>query len=123
MGDRRGAEEVWTSRGLVTFYVQFYIHLGPTPYRIGVNRSGYFRLAPFRLMAVEDVTAGVTPLPMTGPVTEKYDTLIAEGSFPTRRWGLPEDVARVVSSFGRGDLDYSTGQKIEVGGGFGINRL
>lgn len=80
------------------------------------------RLADFDIPVIE-VQPGIIKTRMTGPVTEKYDALIAEGLFPTRRWGLPEDVARVVSAFGRGDLDYSTGQRIEVGGGFGINRL
>jgi NAD(P)-dependent dehydrogenase (short-subunit alcohol dehydrogenase family) len=41
----------------------------------------------------------------------------------TPRWGSPEDVAAVVSAIARGDLDYSTGTTIEVGGGLGLRRL
>jgi NAD(P)-dependent dehydrogenase (short-subunit alcohol dehydrogenase family) len=72
---------------------------------------------------VIEIRPGIISTPMTSAVTEKYDKLIAEGLLPTRRWGEPADVARVVSAIGRGDLDYSTGESIEVGGGFGIRRL
>lgn len=80
------------------------------------------RLAEFDIPVME-VRPGIIQTPMTSAVKDKYDKLIAEGLLPTRRWGQPEDVARVVSAFARGDLDYCTGQAIEVGGGFGIRRL
>ena len=51
------------------------------------------------------------------------DRLIAEGLIPQNRWGTAEDVARAVSAFGRGDLDYSTGIAIDVSGGFQLRRL
>ena len=80
------------------------------------------RLAEFDIPVIE-IRPGIIETPMTAPAKAKYDTLIAEGLLPTRRWGRPEDVARVVTAFARGDLDYCTGQAIEVGGGFGIRRL
>ena len=80
------------------------------------------RLAEFGIPVVE-IRPGIIETPMTAGVKEKYDALIAEGLLPTARWGRPDDVARVVSAFARGDLDYSTGQVIEVGGGFGLRRL
>jgi NAD(P)-dependent dehydrogenase (short-subunit alcohol dehydrogenase family) len=80
------------------------------------------RLAEYNIPVLE-VRPSIILTPMTSVVKEKYDRLIAEGLLPTRRWGYPEDVARVVSAVGRGDLDYSTGESIEVGGGFGIRRL
>lgn len=80
------------------------------------------RLAEFGIPVLE-VRPGIIQTPMTSAVKAKYDKLIAEGLLPTKRWGQPEDVARVVGAFARGDLDYSTGQVIEVGGGFGIRRL
>jgi NAD(P)-dependent dehydrogenase (short-subunit alcohol dehydrogenase family) len=49
--------------------------------------------------------------------------LIDEGLLPIQRWGTPEDVGRVVAAIARGDLDYCTGQSIEVAGGFGMRRL
>lgn len=72
---------------------------------------------------VLEICPGIIETPMTAVVKEKYDRLIAEGLLVTRRWGQPQDVAAVVSAFARGDLDYSTGQAIEVGGGFGLRRL
>jgi NAD(P)-dependent dehydrogenase (short-subunit alcohol dehydrogenase family) len=47
---------------------------------------------------------------------------VKSGRLITGRWGEPEDMAKIVSAFARGDLDYSTGERIEVGGGLGISR-
>lgn len=80
------------------------------------------RLAEFNIPVLE-IQPGIIQTPMTSVVQAKYDKMIQEGLLPTKRWGLPEDIGKVVSAFGRGDLDYSTGQCIEVGGGFGIKRL
>jgi NAD(P)-dependent dehydrogenase (short-subunit alcohol dehydrogenase family) len=60
---------------------------------------------------------------MTARVQEKYEKLIADGAFPIARWGTPEDVAGAVSAFA-GDLFlYSTGDVINVDGGFHIREL
>jgi 3-oxoacyl-[acyl-carrier protein] reductase len=80
------------------------------------------RLAEFGIPVIE-IRPGIIETPMTAVVKQKYDAMIAGGLLPTARWGRPDDVARVVSAFARGDLDYSTGQAIEVGGGFGLRRL
>ncbi len=72
---------------------------------------------------VFEVRPGIIATDMTEKVKAKYDPLIAEGLVPQRRWGTPEDVARVVVSIARGDMDFSTGQVIEVGGGFGLRAL
>jgi len=81
------------------------------------------RLSEYNIPVI-DISPGIIESDMTATVKEKYDRLILEeGLLPTRRWGTPEDVAKVVSAFARGDLDYSTGQMIEVGGGFNIMRL
>ncbi len=72
---------------------------------------------------VLEVRPGIIETDMTAPAREAYDRAIAEGLVPLRRWGRPEDVARVVCAFARGDLDYSTGAAIEVGGGLEIRRL
>jgi 3-oxoacyl-[acyl-carrier protein] reductase len=72
---------------------------------------------------VYDVCPGVIATDMTAPVEEKYDRLIAAGLTPIRRWGQPEDVARAVVSLARGDLSFSTGDRIHVDGGFHIRRL
>ena len=80
------------------------------------------RLAEFDIPVIE-IRPGIVATDMTSGVKEKYDKLIAEGLLPQPRWGTPEDVARVVSAFARGDLDYSTGVAIDVSGGFQIRRL
>jgi len=80
------------------------------------------RLAEYGIPVVE-IRPGIIETRMTGAVKGKYDKLIGEGLLPMGRWGQPEDVARVVSAFGRGDLDYSTGVSIDVSGGFNLRRL
>ena len=60
---------------------------------------------------------------MTSKVQEKYDDLIADGVFPIKRWGTPEDVAGVVSAFCSDLFLYTTGNYIDVDGGFHIKRL
>ncbi len=80
------------------------------------------RLGEFDIPVLQ-IAPGIIATPMTSVVTAKYDKLIAEGLLVTKRWGQPEDVAKVVSAFAAGLLDYSTGNVIEVGGGFGMKRL
>ncbi len=80
------------------------------------------RLAEFGVPVIE-IRPGIIKTPMTAGVREKYDRLIAEGLLPTRRWGQPEDIARVVAAVARGDFDYSTGQAVAVDGGFSVRRL
>lgn len=80
------------------------------------------RLAEHGIPVIE-IQPGIIETDMTAAVKAKYDKLIGEGLLPTARWGKPGDVAKVVSAFARGSLDYSTGQVIEVAGGFGMRRL
>ena len=49
--------------------------------------------------------------------------MIEGGLTPIKRWGTPEDVADAVSVLTSGKLDFSTGQVIDVDGGFHIRRL
>ena len=72
---------------------------------------------------VFEVCPGVIASDMTGPVKEKYDDLIAGGLTPIRRWGQPEDVASAVATLVRGEIPFSTGERIHVDGGFHIRRL
>lgn len=80
------------------------------------------RLAEHQIR-VYDVCPGVIESDMTGPVREKYDRLIAEGLSPIRRWGQPEDVARVVATLATGGLPFCTGQTVYVDGGYHVRRL
>ena len=72
---------------------------------------------------VHEIRPGVIRTDMTSTVSEKYDTLIEGGIFPIRRWGLPSDVADAVAVFASDAFCYTTGNAIEVDGGFHIRRL
>jgi 3-oxoacyl-[acyl-carrier protein] reductase len=80
------------------------------------------RLGEYGIPVIE-IRPGIIETPMTSVVKDKYDKLIAEGLLVTRRWGKPGDVAGVVSAIAQGCLDYSTGESIEVSGGFNLRRL
>ncbi len=67
---------------------------------------------------VYEVRPGVIETDMTAGVKKKYDKLIAEGFSPIKRWGTPEDVGKAVAALARGDLPFSTGEVINVDGGF-----
>ncbi len=72
---------------------------------------------------VNEIRPGVIATDMTNAVQEKYDHLIADGLFPIARWGTPEDIAGAVSAFAGDDFLYTTGNYIDVDGGFHIKRL
>ena len=72
---------------------------------------------------VHEVRPGVIMTDMTSTVKEKYDRLIAEGTFPIPRWGTPEDVAGAVSALCSDQFLYTTGNYIDIDGGFHIKRL
>jgi 3-oxoacyl-[acyl-carrier protein] reductase len=80
------------------------------------------RLAEQKILVYE-VCPGVIASDMTAPVEDKYDRLIADGLSPIRRWGQPEDVAAAVSTLSSGVFGFSTGDRINVDGGFHIRRL
>lgn len=80
------------------------------------------RLAEFGINVYE-IRPGVIATDMTGGVKDKYDKLIEQGAWPIRRWGYPEDVGRAVAAIARGDLPYSTGEVINVDGGFHLRTL
>jgi len=72
---------------------------------------------------VYEVRPGITRTDLTAPATEKYDRLIADGVTPIRRWGSPEDVGRAVAAIAGGALPFSTGEVINVDGGFHLRSL
>ena len=72
---------------------------------------------------VYDVRPGIIATDMTAAVRDLYDTRIAEGLVPARRWGTPDDVGRAVAALLRGDLPYASGSVIHVDGGLSIPRL
>lgn len=74
-------------------------------------------------IGVYEIRPGIMATDMTAGVREKYDSLIAEGLVPQRRWGTPEDVGRAVRAIVDGDFAYSTGSVIYTDGGFHLSRL
>jgi len=72
---------------------------------------------------VYEIRPGIIKTPLTEIVKDKYDKLIAEGILPIKRWGLPEDIGKAIVAIAEDYLPYSTGQIIDVDGGFHIHRL
>lgn len=72
---------------------------------------------------VYEVRPGIIATDMTTVVQEKYDRMIAEGLTPIARWGTPEDVGRAVAAIAQGAYPFSTGEVINVDGGFHLRRL
>lgn len=72
---------------------------------------------------VTELRPGIMATDMTSGVKEKYDALLAEGLVPQMRWGKPEDVGLAVRSILAGSLSFSTGDVINIDGGFHLRRL
>ena len=72
---------------------------------------------------VYEIRPGVIATDMTGPVKEKYDKLIGEGMTPIKRWGTPEDIGCAVAAIASDAFPFSTGEVINVDGGFHLRRL
>jgi 3-oxoacyl-[acyl-carrier protein] reductase len=80
------------------------------------------RLAEYGINVYE-IRPGIIETDMTDPSRTKYDQLIAQGLTPIKRWGQPEDVAKAVLAVAEGRLPFSTGQVINVDGGFHMKWL
>jgi len=72
---------------------------------------------------VYEIRPGIIATDMTNPVKDKYDQLIASGLTPIQRWGAPEDVGKAVAAIAQDLLPFSTGEVINVDGGFHLRRL
>lgn len=72
---------------------------------------------------VYEIRPGVIATDMTAGVKEKYDRLIEADLTPIKRWGTPEDVGRAVAAVAMDLLPFSTGEVINVDGGFHLRRL
>jgi len=106
-------------------------------YTASVNRGDYClskaglgmltKLFAIRLaedgIGVFEIRPGVIQTDMTSAVTGKYDKLISDGLTPIRRWGFPDDVGRAVSAVAMGSFPFSTGEVINVDGGFHLKWL
>lgn len=72
---------------------------------------------------VYEIRPGVIDTDMTKVVHKKYSDLIEQGAFPIARWGTPQDIADAVSAFCSEKFIYSTGNYIDLDGGFHIKKL
>ncbi len=72
---------------------------------------------------VYEIRPGVIATDMTLGVKAHYDDLIARGLTPIQRWGTPGDVGKAVSAIAQDLLPFSTGEVINVDGGFHVRRL
>lgn len=80
------------------------------------------RLAEENILVYE-VRPGIIKTDMTKKVSEEYDKKIEDGLLPIKRWGYGTDVANVVYALSLPEFSYSTGDVINVDGGFHIRRL
>ena len=81
------------------------------------------RLAEYGINVYE-IRPGIIQTDLTAVVKEKYDQMILnEGLTPIRRWGQPEDIGKAVVAIAQGLLPFSTGEVINVDGGFHLSRL
>ena len=74
-------------------------------------------------ISVMELRPGIMATDMTAGVKEKYDALIAGGLVPQMRWGTPDDLGRAVSSIIAGHFPFSTGDVINIDGGFHLRKL
>src|SRR5207302_6806738 len=105
-------------------------------YAVSTNRGDYcvskaglgmvtqlfaLRLAEHGIRVFE-VRPGIIDTDMTAAARERYTPLIAEGLTPIRRWGTPEDVGRAVAALVTGAIPHSTGEVVNIDGGFHIRK-
>ena len=80
------------------------------------------RLAEHGILVFE-IRPGIIATDMTSGVQAKYDALIEQGLTPIKRWGAPEDVGKAVAAIASNCFPFSTGEVINVDGGFHLRRL
>ena len=80
------------------------------------------RLAEYGINVYE-IRPGIIRTDMTAGVSAKYESLIADGLLPIARMGEPEDIANAVYALASGLLRYSTGEVLNIDGGFHLRTL
>lgn len=74
-------------------------------------------------ITVFEVRPGIIRTDMIAAVEKAYDEKIANGLLPQRRMGESSDIAKAVRAIADGLLDYSTGQILNLDGGFHLRSL
>ena len=81
------------------------------------------RLAEYGINVYE-IRPGIVATDLTSVVKDKYDRMILdEGLTPIKRWGTPDDIGKAVLAIAEGLFPFSTGEVINVDGGFHLHRL
>jgi NAD(P)-dependent dehydrogenase (short-subunit alcohol dehydrogenase family) len=80
------------------------------------------RLAEHGIQVFE-IRPGIIRTDMIAKVEKVYEEKIAGGLLPQRRMGEGSDIAGAVRAIAEGYLDYSTGQVLNVDGGFHLRSL
>ena len=70
-----------------------------------------------------EIRPGIIRTDMIAAVEKTYDEKIANGLLPQRRMGESSDIAKAVRAIADGLLDYSTGQVLNLDGGFHLRSL
>jgi NAD(P)-dependent dehydrogenase (short-subunit alcohol dehydrogenase family) len=68
-------------------------------------------------IGVYEIQPGFIETEMTAPAKEKYEKLIGDGITVIKRWGKPDEVARIATTMAKGLLPYTVGQAILADGG------
>ena len=103
-------------------------HLGPMTSELSyaVSKGALHQMTASVADALADrgiVANCINPGPVdTGYATGEVHAAIAK-RFPSGRWGTPDDVARAVVAVAGDLLPFSTGEVINVDGGFHLRRL
>lgn len=87
-----------------------------------VSKLWATRLAEAGIQVFE-IRPGIIETEMTKGVKGKYDPIISNGVVPLKRWGQPQDIGLAVCSILIGQFPFSTGEVINVDGGFHLQRL
>ena len=86
------------------------------------NQLWAVRLASEGIQVLE-LRPGIMATDMTSGVKGKYDKLIEDGLVPQKRWGEPKDLGLAVKAVLDGGFPFSTGDAINIDGGFHLRRL
>jgi NAD(P)-dependent dehydrogenase (short-subunit alcohol dehydrogenase family) len=68
-------------------------------------------------IGVYEIQPGFIETDMTAPSKERYEKLMTEGLTVIKRWGTPEEVARIAVTLATGGLPYTSGQAIAADAG------
>lgn len=74
-------------------------------------------------ITVFEIRPGIIRTDMISAVEKIYDEKIANGLLPQRRMGESSDIAKAIRAIADGLLDYSTGQILNLDGGFHLRSL